>query len=253
MLRDSFKKNFGLNSEFRYRGEEPGRVENFSDALFALAITLLLISTSPPTKFEQIIRFVWEIIPFALCIILIILIWHQHFIFFYRYGLRNTKVIILNTTFLVIVLFYVYPLKFLTKGVLIPIGYLLNNPEISREVKEVFIGSHMPDLMIIYGNGAAGVFIILGLMYRYALVHAEDLELNEIEKFDTRASMYNNFLLASVPALSVVVAIISSSSVVGNTLSGFTYFLYPFVMTIYHRRMNRKRRLLIEPAVVSEP
>jgi uncharacterized membrane protein len=254
MLRDAFKKvNFGFNNEFRHRGEEPGRLENFSDAMFALAITLLLISTSPPTNFAQIKRFVWEIIPFALCIVLIILIWHQHFIFFYRYGLRNTKVIVLNTIFLVIVLFYVYPLKFLTKGILIPIAYLFDQQELLRDIKSVFVGSHMADLMIIYGTGAAAVFIILSLMYRYALVHADDLELNQIERFDTRVSMYNNLLLASVPALSVIVAIIFGSGGFANMLSGFTYFLYPFIMPAFHRTMSKRRRSLLPQVVLSEP
>ena len=69
-----------MNPDFRYRGVEPGRMENFSDAVFALAITLLLISTSPPTNFDQIKRFVWELIPFSLCITIIILIWHEHFL-----------------------------------------------------------------------------------------------------------------------------------------------------------------------------
>ena len=47
MFRDVIKKHYmGMNQGFRYRGEEPGRLENFSDAVFALAITLLLISTT---------------------------------------------------------------------------------------------------------------------------------------------------------------------------------------------------------------
>jgi uncharacterized membrane protein len=108
MIRESLKKH-QINStpEFRFRGVEPGRLENFSDAVFALAMTLVLISTSAPTNFEQIKRFAWDIIPFCACIVLILLIWYQHFIFFYRYGLRNASVLVLNTLFISIVLFYV--------------------------------------------------------------------------------------------------------------------------------------------------
>ena len=55
MVREALGKHYiGMNKEFRFRGEEPGRLENFSDAVFALAIALLLISTSAPTNFEQI-------------------------------------------------------------------------------------------------------------------------------------------------------------------------------------------------------
>ena len=73
MLRDAVKKHyFGMNTEFRHRGEEPGRLENFSDAVFALAITLLLISTTPPTNFTQIKRFVYDLIPFLFCIAVIV-------------------------------------------------------------------------------------------------------------------------------------------------------------------------------------
>lgn len=76
-----------MNKEFRYRGEEGSRLEAISDSVFALALALLLISTSAPKKFEDIILFTHELLPFAFCIALIILIWHEHFIYFLRYGL----------------------------------------------------------------------------------------------------------------------------------------------------------------------
>lgn len=49
MIREALGKHYiGMNKEFRFRGEETGRLENLSDGVFALAITLLLISTSAP-------------------------------------------------------------------------------------------------------------------------------------------------------------------------------------------------------------
>jgi len=250
MIRDALKKHYlGMNQEFRFRGEEPGRLENFSDAVFALAITLLLISTSPPTTFQQIKRFVWDIIPFCACIALIIMIWHEHFTFFFRYGLRNGKVVFLNTLFLVIVLFYVYPLKFLTKLILFPVGYLVHQPELVTELKGMIRGDDMADLMIIYGLGAAGVFFILVLMYRYALKHAAELELNEIELFDTRMSMQSNLLMGAIPLLSVALAIIFRNQWYAGMVSGFTYMLYTPIMFIYGTRSTKNRKKLLRPEV----
>ena len=243
MIRDSIKKHYlGLNKEFRYRGEEPGRLENFSDAVFALAITLLLISTSPPTNFEQIKRFVWDIIPFCLCIALILLVWYQHFIFFFRYGMRNGKIIVLNTLFLIIVLFYVYPLKFLAKLILVPIADLFGQDELLVELKGVISARDIGDLMIIYGMGATGVFLMIMLMYCYALNQADELELNEIEKFDTRASIRTNLLMGSIPLLSVVLAILFRNSWYAGMISGFTYFLYSPVMFIHGRKTDKRRK-----------
>jgi uncharacterized membrane protein len=165
MLRETLKKHqISSTPEFRFRGIEPGRLENFSDAVFALAITLLLISTSAPTNFEQLKRFAWDIIPFCACITLIILIWYQHFIFFYRYGLRNAPVLVLNTLFLIIVLFYVYPLKFFTKMILFPVALLFHMEGLINELMPVLQGTDMAYLMIIYGIGATSVFLVLTLM-----------------------------------------------------------------------------------------
>jgi uncharacterized membrane protein len=260
MIRESLKKHMiGMNPDFRHRGEEPGRMENFSDAVFALAITLLLISTSPPTNFEQIKRFVWEVIPFTLCIVFIILIWHEHFTFFYRYGLRNSKVLVLNSIFLVIVLFYVYPLKFLTKLILLPIALVFNQEKLKEEMFGMIKGTDMADLMIIYGLGAFSVFGVLVLMYRYAYKQADALELNEIERFDTKAKITANKLMAIIPLISVCIAILFHGHWVGGMLAGFSYFLYTPVMFIFGRRTTKARETLLtslkekeQPARINE-
>lgn len=246
MIRQAFTKD-QTDSDFRLRGKESGRLENFSDAIFALAITLLLISTSPPTSFEQVKRFGYELFPFLACITLITLIWHEHFQFFLRYGIRNRRMIALNTLFLAIVLFYVYPLKFLTKIIILfPIGYLFNDQSLLQELSGMIRGKDMGQLMVIYGIGATAVFFVLMLMYRYALGKAEDLDLNELERFDTRTSIRTNLLMASVPAFSVLLAIIFISSPFAGAIAGFSYFLYTPIMFAHGIRAGKKRKELIE-------
>ena len=254
MLRDAIKKHYlGMNQGFRYRGEEPGRLENFSDAVFALAITLLLISTTPPTNFEQIKRFTYDLIPFLLCIVLIMVIWHEHFVFFFRYGLRNGRIILLNTLFLVIVLFYVYPLKFLARLILIPVASLTNNDILLKEFSGMIRAEDIGDLMIIYGIGAASVFFVLMLMYRYALRNADQLDLNEIERFDTQVRVQSNFLMGIIPVFSIILSLIFRGHWVAGLIGGFTYFLYTPVMMIHGRRVDRKReKILIKQAAQSQ-
>lgn len=232
-------------SDFNYRGKNPGRLENFSDAVFALAITLLLISTSPPTNFEQIKRFALDIIPFMMCITLIILIWYEHYQFFARYGLRSGRVIALNTLFLVIVLFYVYPLKFLTKLSLFLIAYIFNVDWLWESLRSMIHVRDMADLMIIYGIGASSIFLVLMLMYRFAYQSAEELQLTEVEKFDTRASIRSNLLMALIPMISVAIAFILKPYWFAGMISGFSYFLYSPIMFLHARKVERKRKELL--------
>jgi uncharacterized membrane protein len=247
MFREAVGKHYiGMNKEFRFRGEEPGRLENLSDGVFSLAITLLLISTNAPSNFDQIKKFVWELFPFSACIVLFLLIWYEHFVFFFRYGLRNMTVIVLNSTLLVIVLFYVYPLKFLLKLLLLyPIALMLDERNLLEELSGMLKLQDVGQLMIIYGMGATGIFLVLMLMYRYALKNAKVLNLTLMEEFDTRTSMHTNFLMATVPLLSVSLAIAFRDHKFVGMISGFTYFLYTPLMFTHKFLVARQRRKLL--------
>jgi uncharacterized membrane protein len=246
MIREAFKKNIGMSEEFRFRGTEPGRLENFSDAVFALAITLLLISTTPPSNFQQIKRSVIDLIPFTICVTFIVLIWYQHFIFFFRYGLRNAKMVALNAVFLTIVLFYVYPLKFLTKLIEFPIAWLVDDTALWNELSGMISGNDMADLMIIYGLGATAVFFTLMQMYRFALKQSAELGLNDIEIFDTKVSIWTNLLMGIVPIVSVLLALVFYTKWYAGMISGFSYSLYTPVMMIHGKFVDRKRKKLLE-------
>lgn len=249
MIRKQLSSLLEPETGFRHRGKEPGRLENFSDAVFGMAITLLLISTSPPTNFEQLKRFTFELFPFLACITLIVLIWHEHYIFFLRYGMRNGRMIVLNTLFLVIILFYVYPLKFLTKLILVgPLAYFTGNESMLKEIMAMIHPTDMGMLMVIYGIGAASVFLVLALMYRYALAQAKAMDLSEVEVFDTRMSMISNLLMAAVPVVSLTIALILIDWPWAGAVAGFSYFLYTPVMFGFHGWVTRRRARLF-PAI----
>lgn len=247
MLRETLgPHHVGMNPHFRFRGENPGRLENFSDAIFALAITLLLISTSPPTSFDQLKTFARELPAFIICIALITLIWHQHFVFFLRYGFRNNTVLFFNTLLLTMVLFYVYPLKFLAKFLTLPFFYFLGGDEHAMATLRAMIPAHdVPELMMMYGLGVTGVFVILAFMYRYAQNQAGALALTPLEKLETRLSVITNVLFAIIPALSVVLAfLLRHQPNMAGGISGFVYFLYWPVGFIWGHLSDKKVKAL---------
>src|SRR3954453_20226495 len=99
--------------KFRRRGLAVSRLEGFSDAVFAFALTLLVVSLQVPQTVRDMLTTLSGFLPFALSFTLFIFIWHQHYAFFRRYGLEDALTIILNSALLLVVLFFVFPLKFL--------------------------------------------------------------------------------------------------------------------------------------------
>ncbi len=257
MLRGPVKKHYiGMNQDFRYRGEDSTRIEALSDSVFALAIGLLLISTSSPSTFQELLLFAKDLIPLGLCIALITLVWYEHFKFFIRYGFRSGRIVVLNTVLLFLLLFYVYPLKFLAKllvkiysGLLSPLFGIDTN--VGKEIKNMISTDEMGQLMVIYGLGAASLFIVLMLMYRYALKRRVELALDEIEVFDTKESVQANLLMAGIPLLSVLLVLAIPHPVVGSAVSGFSYFLYWPIMTLFHKRSAKQRRKILNLSVTT--
>lgn len=243
MQQNAKKKIIGLDEKFNYRGQNQSRVETLSDAVFALAITLVVLSSTVPETFRELWVSMSDIIPFALSIALIIVIWFQHAHFFLKYGLQDRLTIFLNTILLFLVLVYVYPLKFLTRLLVQIYGELFGLLETGLAGFGNYSQANMQLLMIYYGLGAFLIFMTLWLMYRRAFSLSDRLELNAYEKFATRTSMYANLLLASVPLLSVLMAWIDPfGNYISFMVAGFLYFLYIPVMSIFGSRARKKKK-----------
>jgi uncharacterized membrane protein len=100
-------------SVFKWRSHEPSRLETFSDAVFAFAITLIIVSLEVPKNFDELFEVFKGFFSFAACFLIVFLIWNNQNIYFRRYGLNNAYVTFLNANLVFVVLMYVYPLKFL--------------------------------------------------------------------------------------------------------------------------------------------
>lgn len=76
------------------------RVEGFSDAVFAFAVTLLVVSLEVPRTFDELLGTMRGFLAFAICFALLLWIWYEHYKFFRRYGLRDTPTVWLNSALL---------------------------------------------------------------------------------------------------------------------------------------------------------
>ena len=74
---------------FRWRGKEVSRVEGFTDAVFAFAVTLLVVALEVPHTFEGLMDVVRGFPAFVICFTLLMMFWNAHYRYHRRYGLEE--------------------------------------------------------------------------------------------------------------------------------------------------------------------
>lgn len=246
MLREKLiDKGIGDPKKFRWRSHEISRIEGLSDAVFAFAVTLLVVSLEVPKTFDELMEVIHGFGAFAICFALLVVVWFNQYKFFRRYGLQDSFTVLLNAALLFVVLFYVYPLKFVftflvsmftghRAEVRLPGGMIGTMVESNDQVAT---------LMIIFGIGYIAVFGVFVLLYWHAYRRRAQLELNELEVFDTRTDIRESLLNVGIAAVSITIAVFGRGRYAG--VSGMTYMLTPVVMTL-HGVLNGKRRRKLE-------
>src|SRR3954462_4063295 len=74
---------------FRWRGNELSRVEGFTDAVFAFAVTLLVVALEGPHTFEGLLDVLRGFPAFIICFALLMTFWTAHYRYHRRYGLED--------------------------------------------------------------------------------------------------------------------------------------------------------------------
>lgn len=196
---------------FRWRAGEITRLEAFCDVVFGFALTLLVVSLEVPRNYAELMAAVRGFVPFAACFAQLVLIWRAHYRFSRRYGLEDPQTVFLNVLLLFLVLFYVYPLKF--------VFTMLFSELTGSDMGRVTSFHEASVLMRIYAAGFTAVFVLFALMYLRAYKLRNELELNSVETLKTRFSIQENALMAAVGVVSFLLALKNPA------WSGFWYFV----------------------------
>jgi len=189
-------------------GREVSRIEGFSDAVFGFALTLLVVSLEVPESFDDLKEIFFGFLPFGLMFALICWIWYEHYAFFRKYDAEDPLTITLNCVLLFLVLFFVYPLKFVFSNV---IKAVMGGPIIFRDMSD---GDNRM-LLWVYSAGFVGMMLVLTLLYWNVYRKRVQLGLTPEEAFDARMGARTHLVSVGVGLLSIVMALTVPTRLIG--------------------------------------
>jgi uncharacterized membrane protein len=217
---------------FRPRGTAMSRIDALSDVVFGFAITLLVVSLEVPKTYSELHAMLKGFVPFALCFGVLMMVWIRHYRFFRRFGLHDAATIWINAVLLFVVLFYVYPLKFLFT---LAVG--------GAGERTFSAPTQIRELMVFYGAGVCSVYGLIALLNYQGWRQRRALELTRHEQMLTRSYIGEACITAAIGALSCGVAWALPLSRAED--AGWTYLLVvvhkPIHAVLVHRRGRRLR------------
>lgn len=202
---------------FRLRGLDVTRIESFSDGVFAFALTLLVVSLDVPKSFAELKATLSGFIGFGLSFLLLIALWYRHREFFRRYGLDDDATLAWNAALLFLVLFFIYPLKFLVSLMMHDVFGI--GPEQNPRINQ----TEGTTLMFVYSGGYLAVYTVFFMMNLHAWRKRAKLELDPLEELLTRESLAICAMMMSIALLSIVIAWIGGPHSI--PIAGLSYFL----------------------------
>lgn len=225
---------------FRLRGESMTRLEVFSDAAFAFALTMLVVSVGTiPNTYDELILAIKSIPAFALCFIQISAFWAVHRAWSRKYGLEGVAATILTLAMIFTILVYVYPLRLIFSSFFdfVSGGWLPSEFKVTD-------ASQIANLFAFYGIGYATLTGVIALLHWHAHKEKEELALSELETLDTRYNAITWSIHCSFGILSALFALLMPTGIA--VYSGFVYFflgvIIPLVARKFGTRMMELRR-----------
>jgi uncharacterized membrane protein len=184
-----------------FRHREVSRLEGFSDAVFGFALTLLVVSLETPKSFDDLKIQLGGFLPFALMFAMVCWIWYEHNLFFRRYGLQDALTVFLNAVLLFVVLFYVYPLRFLTMGLVGPLT-------LPKSALPDFQYADGALLMTLYSTGVLAIFTVFVLLHLHAWRQRRAMDLDAVEEVQLRYRLRSHMISAGLAVASLILVFV---------------------------------------------
>ena len=216
------------------RRHDISRLEAFSDAVFAFALTLLVVSLDVPKSYGELMNLMGGFPAFACCFTVLVAIWYEHNLFFRRYGLQDGYTVLLNSVLLFVVMFYVYPLKFMFDS-----GFSHFMAWTGQGVHPMSF-AQLSRASAIYGLGFIAVFVMFGLLYLHAYRKRHELGLTPLEVFKITSYAGHHMVSAAIGVVVVVIALAAPRNYAFISPMVF-FFMWP-AHALYGSRREKKRK-----------
>lgn len=226
---------------FRMRGREMTRIETFTDAAFAFALTLLVVSYDGiPGSYSELMTALKGIPAFAASFLIMVIFWHAHSEWSRHYGLQDKATVVCSGMLVFTVLVYVYPLKLIFASLFywlsdgwFPLDFSYNSAEFNQ-------------LFIIYHIGHCCMSGSILLLYCHAYRQRDALQLDDREAFETRTGIQAWWIVECAGLLALTLALS-----LPQQLAYWTPMIYsaiPLVMSVFMARRQKRRARILAPA-----
>lgn len=225
------------------RGESMTRIETFFAAACAFAVTMVVISVgSIPHTLADLVSATKQIPAFTASFAVITWIWHTHAVWSRRFGLEDTKTVILSSLLVLLVLIYMYPLRIMMQALFAVLsdGFLPSLIRLQSEWDVRFI-------FILFGLG----FLLLSINFVALYWHGKRaklaIALSEYEKYEANTE----FIVWLTTAVVCIGALLLSTFLPIQYIgwAGYSYFsLFPLLNGITWRRSKKWYHQRHEPS-----
>lgn len=221
------------------------RLETFTDAAFAFALTLLAVSLDPPTNWEGLMLALRGVPAFVAGAALLMMFWWGHHQWSRRYELDDGTTVLLTCLLVFTVLVYVYPLRFMAGVLFTWVGMLTGLPLGPSGDLGVRGAADINAMFVIYGLGFTAMCAALVLLHLHAWRKREELRLSALQRLELLGEFRSWAILAVTGLLSVVVAALSPDD--APVLAGFVYMILPVVMPAHAAWHERRTGSAVDP------